>query len=65
MISVYLLLDFLIPWDHHRRIIDKCKGNMDKALFFVRKTWENYPPFCASPKATRATFDYQALTNMS
>ena len=32
---------FLIPWDHHRRIIDKCKGNMDKALFFVRKTWEN------------------------
>ena len=32
---------FLIPWDHHRRIIDRCKGNMDKALFFVRKTWEN------------------------
>ena len=32
---------FLIPWDHHRRIIDKCKGDMDKALFFVRKTWEN------------------------
>ncbi len=30
-----------IPWDHHRRIIDKCKGNMDKALFFVRKTCEN------------------------
>lgn len=30
-----------IPWDHHRRIIDKCKGDMDKALFFVRKTWEN------------------------
>lgn len=32
---------FSIPWDHHRRIIDKCKGDMDKALFFVRKTWEN------------------------
>lgn len=32
---------FHIPWDHHRRIIDKCKGDMDKALFFVRKTWEN------------------------
>ena len=32
---------FLIPWDHHRRIIDKCKGDMNKALFFVRKTWEN------------------------
>ena len=23
---------FLIPWDHHRRIIDKCKGNMDKSF---------------------------------
>ena len=32
---------FSIPWDHHRRIIDRCKGDMDKALFFVRKTWEN------------------------
>ncbi|HCD76952.1 MAG TPA: DUF1016 domain-containing protein [Prevotella sp.] len=32
---------FLIPWDHHRRIIDKCKGDMNKALFFVKKTWEN------------------------
>lgn len=30
-----------IPWDHHRRIIDKCKDDMDIALFFVRKTWEN------------------------
>lgn len=32
---------FFIPWFHHQRIIDKCKGDMDKALFFVRKTWEN------------------------
>ena len=32
---------FSIPWDHQRRIIDRCKGDMDKALFFVRKTWEN------------------------
>ena len=32
---------FMIPWDHHCRIISKCKGDMDKALFFVRKTWEN------------------------
>ncbi len=31
---------FMIPWDHHCRIISRCKGNMDKALFFVRKTWE-------------------------
>ena len=32
---------FSIPWDHHRRIIDKCKGDMNKALFFVKKTLEN------------------------
>ena len=32
---------FFIPWFHHQRIIDKCKDDMDKALFFVRKTWEN------------------------
>lgn len=32
---------FSIPWDHHRRIIDKCKGNVKKAIFFVRKTLEN------------------------
>ncbi len=32
---------FLIPWGHHCRILEKCKDNIDKALFFVRKTWEN------------------------
>lgn len=32
---------FSIPWDHHRRIIDKCKSNVNKAIFFVRKTLEN------------------------
>ena len=32
---------YAIPWGHHCRIISKCKGDMDKALFFVRKTWEN------------------------
>lgn len=30
-----------IPWDHQRRIIDKCKGDVKKALFFVRKVIEN------------------------
>lgn len=30
-----------IPWDHHRRIIDKCNGNADKALFYVKKTLDN------------------------
>ena len=30
-----------VPWGHHRYIIDKCKGNTEKALFYVRKTIEN------------------------
>lgn len=30
-----------IPWFHQQRIIDKCKGNSHKALFFVRKIIEN------------------------
>jgi len=38
-----LLADDLkkIPWDHHRRIIDKCKKSPKKAVFFVKKTIEN------------------------
>ena len=31
---------FLVPWGHHRYIIDKCKGNTEKALFYIRKTIE-------------------------
>ena len=31
---------FSIPWGHHRNIIDKCK-NVDEALFYVEKTFEN------------------------
>lgn len=31
----------MVPWGHHRYIIDKCKGDVDKALFYVRKTVEN------------------------
>lgn len=27
---------FCIPWTHHKKIIDKVKGNSQKALFFVR-----------------------------
>lgn len=30
-----------VPWGHHRYIIDKCKGDVDKAIFYVRKTVEN------------------------
>jgi len=30
-----------IPWDHQRRIIDKCKNDSLRALFFVRKVIEN------------------------
>lgn len=32
---------FRIPWGHNKLIIDKCKGNPDKAAFYVRKTLEN------------------------
>ena len=31
----------LVPWGHHRTIIDKCKRNRDKALFYVRRTIQN------------------------
>lgn len=31
----------LIPWGHHRTIIDKCKGDREKALFYVRRTIQN------------------------
>ena len=30
-----------IPWGHHRIIIDKCKGDRNKALFYVRRTIQN------------------------
>ena len=38
------ILDCLktVPWGHHQRIIDKCKGESKKALFYVRKTIENH-----------------------
>ena len=30
-----------VPWGHHMLIIDKCKGDRDKALFYVRRTIQN------------------------
>ena len=30
-----------VPWGHHRTIIDKCKRDRDKALFYVRRTIQN------------------------
>lgn len=32
---------FYIPWGHNRYILDKCKGDSQKALFYVKKTLEN------------------------
>ena len=32
---------FNIPWGHWKLLIDKCKGNLEKALFFVKETLEN------------------------
>ena len=30
-----------VPWGHHCVIIDKCKGDRNKALFYVRRTIQN------------------------
>jgi len=32
---------FMVPWGHHRYIIDKCSSNPDKALFFIHQIVEN------------------------
>ena len=32
---------FKVPWGHHKLILDKVKGDTDKALFFVAQTLEN------------------------
>lgn len=32
---------FHIPWGHHVAIINACRNDADKALFYVRKTLEN------------------------
>lgn len=32
---------FAVPWGHHRIIIDRCKEDPDKAVFFVKKTIQN------------------------
>lgn len=32
---------FMIPWGHHKVIMDKCKDDQQRALFFVQKTLEN------------------------
>ena len=32
---------FSIPWGHNKAILDKCKGNPQKAIFYVKKTLEN------------------------
>lgn len=32
---------FCVPWGHHKVLMDNVKGNVDKALFYVRQTVEN------------------------
>ncbi len=32
---------FLIPWGHQKLLIDKCKNDPERAIFYVRKTLEN------------------------
>lgn len=33
---------FCIPWGHTKVILDKCKDDRDKALFYVKKTLDNF-----------------------
>lgn len=32
---------FNVPWGHHKLLIDKCRHNIEKTVFFVRQTVEN------------------------
>ena len=32
---------FVVPWGHHKILIDKCKNNPQKALFFIHQTVMN------------------------
>lgn len=32
---------FSVPWGHHKLVIDKCRNNPEKALFFVHQTVQN------------------------
>lgn len=32
---------FSVPWGHHKLMIDKCRNNPEKALFFVHQTVQN------------------------
>lgn len=32
---------FSVPWGHHRLIIDRCKNDSEKAIFFVKKIIQN------------------------
>ena len=36
-----LQLIFCIPWGHHMFLLDKCKGDREKALYYVKKTIQN------------------------
>ena len=39
---------FTIPWSHHKLVIDKCKGNQAKALFYLNshKKTTGHVPCC-------------------
>ena len=36
-----LSIIFKIPWGHHKLILDKVKGNVEKAFFYMNQTLEN------------------------
>lgn len=32
---------FSVPWGHHKLLIDKCRDNVEKAIYYVRQTVDN------------------------
>ncbi len=32
---------FCVPWGHHKLLIDKCRNDLDKTVFFIRQIVEN------------------------
>lgn len=45
----------MLPWGHHKLIIDKC-ASVEQALFYVKKTVEN--------NWSRSVLEYQIETNL-
>lgn len=54
------MIIFRIPWGHQKCIIDKCKRNREKALFYVQKVLEDNG--CKSKDNVKAQYALEAST---